>query len=265
MRIRNILFGIKNSLHTGSYRARKHRYFVLHKIIRDLYHIDFVPVKWHAITQKHIQKLVLYWQSKQIQPSTIMKYMTVFRGFLQKIDHKLTSIENHSLGITQSKKSRDFIDISESISDKFSSPTAKLLFAFQAFFGLTLSEAMRLVPDIHIQENNLWITREIASSSYDRFIPIRNHDQIKIIQLFQSLCRQDQNLISTFGYHHVRESYSLQLTSLGLTSSKTYRYLYARMVHKELTNSLSNYLVCQTIMREMGIQSRMTLWSYLNE
>ncbi len=154
--------------HTGSYRARKHRYFVLHKIIRDLYHIDFVPVKWHAITQEHVQKLVSHWKSKQIQPSTIMKYMTVFRGFLQKIDHTIYSIDNHNLGVTQNKKSRDSIDISENISDKFSSPTAKLLFEFQAFFGLTLSEAMRLIPDIHIQENNLWITRDIASCSYDR-------------------------------------------------------------------------------------------------
>ncbi len=251
--------------HTGSYREKKHRYFVLHKIIRDLYHIDFVPTKWHAITHEHIQKLVSHWKINQLQPSTIMKYMTVFRVFLQKIDCHIANIDNKNLGVIKYKKLHPPLLIPVSISEKLSNPTAKLLFEFQTLFGLTLSEAMRLVPDIHIQTNNLWVTHDIATSRYDRLIPIRNDQQIKTIQSFLLLCHQSQSLISTFGYHHVREGYRLQLKLLNLLPSKTYRYLYARNLHQSLSKILSNYLVCQTIMREMGIQSRMTLWNYLDE
>lgn len=251
--------------HMGAYRERKHRYFVLHKIIRDLYQIDFVPGKWHAMSHEHVQKLVSHWRVYQLQPSTIMKYMTVLRGFLQHINHHIANIDNRYLGIIQSKKPLKSLDIPEGIADRFVNPTAKLLFEFQAFFGLTLSEAMRLVPDIHIQDNHLLVTRDIASSSYDRSIPIRNEAQIKIVQSFLSLCQPNKNLIATFGYHQLREGYRLQLISHALLSSKTYRYLYARKLYQTLGNTLSNYLVYQTIMREMGIQSRMTLWGYLNE
>lgn len=251
--------------HTGSSREKKHRYFVLHKIVRDLYHIECVPVKWHALTSADIQRLVAHWKSNQLKPSTIMKYMTVFRRFLQKIDHTIHDIDNQSLEIINHMPPSKTTHFTADILSRFSNPIATLLFEFQISFGLTLSEAMRLTPDIHIQENHVWVTRDIATNSQDRLIPIRHEKQTRLIDSFLMMCNASMNLISTLGYHHVRESYSTQLKVLGLASSKTYRYLYARTLHQELSAILPNYLVNQTIMREMGIQTRMTLWSYLNE
>ena len=251
--------------HTGSFRARKHRYFVLHKIVRDLYHIESVPGKWHALTCEQIQRLVSHWQSTKLKPWTIMKYMTVLRGFLYKIDHTIHGIDNQRLGIINHIPSKKTIHLQAEIIEKFTNPIAKLLFEFQTRFGLTLSEGMRLVPNTHIHVDHVWITRDIATNSQDRLIPIRNDEQTRIISSFLTICNPNKNLTSTLGYHHVREAYSTQLTLLGLTSTKTYRYLYARSLHQELSSILSNYLANQTIMREMGIKTRMTLWNYLNE
>ena len=252
--------------HSGSYRAKQHRYFVLHKIVRDLFHIECVPGgTWHALTFDHVQRLVAHWKTSKLKPSTIMKYMTVFRDFLQKINHTMHGIDNQSLGITNRRASLNSTHPPVDILTKFSNPIATLLFKFQVCFGLTLSEAMRLVPDMHIQKENVWVTRDIATNSQDRFVPIRHEEQSKIIDLFLTLCIKNKNLISTLGYHHVREAYRTQLKSLGLPSSKTYRYLYAKSLYQALSPILSNYQINQTIMREMGIQSRMTLWSYLNE
>ena len=251
--------------HTGAFRARKHRYFVLHKIVRDLYHIECVPGKWHALTCEHIQRLVSHWKSTQLKPSTIMKYMTVLRGFLYKIDHTIHCIDNQSLGIINRRSPKKIIQPQAEIVAKFTNHIARLLFEFQTCFGLTLSEAMRLTPNIHIKVDHIWITRDIATNSQDRLTPIRNEDQTRIINSFLTICNQKKNLIATCGYHHVREAYRTQLTSLGLATAKSYRYLYAKNLHQELRPILSNYLLNQTIMREMGIQTRMTLWSYLNE
>lgn len=251
--------------HIGSYREKKHRYFVLHKIVRDLYHIECVPAKWHALTHEHIQQLVEHWNLSKLKPSTIMKYMTVFRRFLQKIDHQIHGIDNKNLGIINHRPLSKTTHLAADIVLKFSNPTAKILFEFQTIFGLSLSEAIRLVPDIHIQENHVWITRDIATNSQDRLIPIRHEKQTRLIDSFLIMCDPNKNLMSTLGYHHVRESYSTQLKLLELAPSKTYRYLYARTLHQELSHILPNYLVNQTIMREMGIQTRMTLWNYLNE
>ncbi|WP_457589178.1 phage integrase N-terminal domain-containing protein, partial [Legionella pneumophila] len=73
--------------HSGSFRAKKHRHFVLHKMIRDLYHVGHVPPKWHAVTHDHIVQLVAHWQKEVIKPKTIMKYMTIIRRLFQSIDH----------------------------------------------------------------------------------------------------------------------------------------------------------------------------------
>ena len=251
--------------HTGSFRAKKHRYFVLHKVVRDLHHIECVPGKWHALSCEQIQRLVSHWKSTQLKPSTIMKYMTVIRDFLYKIDHTIHGIDNQSLGIINHRPSKKNIHPQTDIVDKFTNLIARLLFEFQTCFGLTLSEAKQLVPTSHIKADHIWITRDIATNSQDRLIPIRNDNQTRIIGSFLTLCNPNKNLILTFGYHHVREAYSAALLSLGIPSSKSYRYLYAINLHHELSPILSKYLVNQTIMREMGVQTRMTLWSYLNE
>ncbi len=249
--------------HSGSYRSRKHRQFVLHKMIRDLFHIGSVPPKWHGITRDDIQRLIFHWQQENGKPATIMKYMTVVRDFFQKIEHKIPEISNKNLGITKQKCPAKPVRLSKDFLDKLSNPIAKILIEFQVYFGLTLSEAMRLRLDVQLQENSIWITRDIATNSLDRMIPVRKDKQLEIIKSFLILC-PEQNLISTYGYHPVRHAYNTELKAKGLPLSKSYRSLYARNIHSELIKVLTAYLTKQTIMREMGLRSRRTLWAYLN-
>ncbi len=189
--------------------------------------------------------------------------MRVIRYFFQKIEHTIPEISNKNLGIKKQKYPAKSVRFSKNTLDKISNPIAKILLEFQVYFGLTLSETMRLRPDVHIQENSVWITRDIATNSLDRMIPIRNNKQLEIIKSFLILC-PEQNLISTYGYHSVRHAYNTELKAKGLPSSKSYRSLYAKNIHAVLIKVLSAYLTKQTIMREMGLQSRRTLWAYLN-
>ena len=50
----------------GPYRTRLHSRYVIHKMIDSLFAIGDVPPKWHALTQSQVQKLVVYWQQKNI-------------------------------------------------------------------------------------------------------------------------------------------------------------------------------------------------------
>lgn len=250
--------------HTGSFRAKKHRHFVLHKMIRDLYHIGHVPSKWHAVTHDHMVRLVAHWQKEEIKPKTIMKYMPLIRRFFQSIDHTIDNISNQNLGIKCAQLRSKTILFPNNHLEILKNPIAKIVIEFQIYFGLTLSEAMRLNPAIHIQENSLWITRDIATNSHDRRIPVRNDKQAQANKTLQTLCKEE-SLILTFGYHSVRGAYSHAIKKIGLSSSRSYRCFYAKSMYPELCQILSPYLAKQTIMREMGLQSRRTLWSYLHE
>ena len=91
--------------------------------------------------------------------------MTVIRQFLKRIDHPISGIDNKNLGLSRQISYKKLITVSPSILQKISEPIPKILLELQIHFGLTNSEAMRLLPDIHIRDNSLWITREIASNS----------------------------------------------------------------------------------------------------
>ena len=251
--------------HSGSYSNMKHHSSVMRRVVRDLFQIGAVPTKWHALTHDHIQALVLHWKKEKLKTPTIMKYMTVIRGFLKNIEHPIIGIDNQSLGIINTKRRKKTIRPTEDRFDTLSTPLPKIMFELQAFFGLTLRESMRLHPELHVQNNSIWITRNIATNSLDRRIPIRNNKQKEILQTFIILCTQGDNLIGSYGYHQLRYSYNKELKTVGLAPSRSYRYLYARKLHAELSHVLTPYIVKQTIMREMGLQSRRMLWNYLNE
>ncbi|HGC5653726.1 hypothetical protein [Legionella pneumophila] len=46
---------------------------------------------------------------------------------------------------------------------------------------------------------------------------------------------------------------------------KCWRYLYAQQLSLQLSPQMSHYRLTLLIMDEMGLKSRTTLWSYLNE
>ena len=253
-----------NEDNRGSYRDKNHRHFVIQKVVDDLFKIGDVPPKWHALNKTHLEQLVSYWQRKRVKTSTIMKYMTVIRWFLKTISHQLTAIDNQHLGLYRVKKSKKEILISPQLLQELSS-IGKLLLNIQIHFGLTLSEAMRLIPEVHIQEHAIWLTREITSNSQDRIIPLRSDFQKKILQELIALTGPEHSLITSQGYDAVRYAYRKSLETIKLPPRKSYRYLYAQAMHKQLSPLLRNYELTLLLMREMGLQSRVTLWGYLNE
>lgn len=73
-----------------------------------------------------------------------------------------------------------------------------------------------------------------------------------------------KNLIESHGYDAVRFMWREALRALNLPEQKTYRYVYAHLRQKALFTTLTHYKTTLTIMDEMGIKSRTTLWGYLH-
>lgn len=66
----------------GSFKNKKQRAYVIHKMIDDLYIIGDVPSSWHALQPTHIQRLIVHWKKKKIKNSTIMNHLTIIRRYL---------------------------------------------------------------------------------------------------------------------------------------------------------------------------------------
>ncbi|MCC5792090.1 MAG: integrase [Legionellaceae bacterium] len=250
--------------HRGSFKDKQHRAFVIHKMIDDLFVIGHVPTSWQTLEKHHLEQLVQHWQKRRINPATIMRYMTTIRKYLVDIGCLIAEIDNQSLQLARSKTNKKQIDIQPDIWKRMHLPIPRLIMALQTQFGLNFSEAIHLLPDIHIKEHGLWITREIAFNSEDRMIPIRNTVQKTIVA---ELCKltNNQSMRETSSYDNIRTAWRNELTNHHLPTNKSWRYLYARQLYQTLCSVLGNYQACWVIRDEMGIKSRNTLWLYLNE
>lgn len=249
----------------GSFKDKKHRAFVIHKMIDDLFMVGDVPSSWHTMNSLHLQNLMQHWHKQKIQPATMMRYMTIIRTFLKSIECQFTDIDNQSLGLTRQYRRHKKAKIQSNIWQTISEPSARLIMALQTQFGLTFGEAIRFIPEIHFSEHSLWITREIAFNSEDRMIPLRHDFQKAIIADFSNHTQEFKCLLQQYGYETIRYQWSNALAKLELPTNKSYRYLYAQQLKKELSLIIGNYKVSWLIRDEMGIKSRNTLWLYLNE
>ena len=251
--------------HHGSHRDKQYRHFVIHKVIHDLFKLKQCPAHWYAFNHNHACSLVLLWKKQKIAAATQMKYMTVIRYFLRKIGHPTLQIDNKSIGLISIKRKNKLQQITPDDLESTPDPIARLLINLQICFGLTLSESFRLIPDIHVRDNSLWLTREITFNSKDRMVPIRQEQQFLVLKSLDEYTNHDQSLISSHGYHVIRHIYRTAIQNIGGNPTQTYRHLYAKQQYHLLSQTFSRHELIIMIMRELGVSSRTTLWNYLRE
>ena len=247
----------------GSPRHRKYRRYVISKMINDLFVVGKVPSHWNAIDSTHLQLLVNHWQKQKIKPSTMMNYMTIIRKFLLVMGNNSTNIDNQSLGIKINRPIKKHTQVTLEKWQQINTPLAKLLLNMQVHFGLTLSEAIHLIPGVHVQENTLWLTREITFNSQDRIIPFRSEIQLSIINEFNLITKNQYRLIDLHGYRALCFTWSNALKAARIPTKKSCRYLYAQLIYKQLSSTQGKDELANILMNELGLKSRTTLWGYL--
>ena len=249
----------------SSFKNRQYRRFVLNKIIDDFYEIRRVPAHWHALTTEHIQRLVKHWRKKGMKDATIMNYLVSLRYFLNKINHEMTGIDNQSLELSKSRKPPKPTIDGEIILEKIQEPIAFLLFSLQIKFGLTLREAMHLTPNIHIDGNTLWVTRELSINHKDRVVPIVTQQQQEILAKLNKITGQNQSLAKQFGVRHTTLAYRFALSAFNLSTRISYRYLYAKARFAELCLQDNKIYSRKRVIQEMGINKTSTVWTTIHE
>ncbi|KTD26052.1 phage integrase N-terminal domain-containing protein [Legionella israelensis] len=249
----------------GSHRDKQYRQFVIYKMLDDLFVLGETPSHWQALTANQLEKLIQHWKKQRITVSTMMNYMTIIRKFLHCIGHDLAGIDNQNLRLKRKTTSHKIIRLKYDGWQKLHDPIAQVLMGFQMHFGLTLSETMRLLPDVHVQNNHLLLTREITFNHLDRKVPIRTPTQMAILRIFHHLTQKQHCLINSFGYRVVCFRWQKAMKALRWPAKKSYRYMYAQLTQASLSSQLDHYRLSILIMDEMGLKSRTTLWSYLNE
>lgn len=248
----------------GNLKTRQHRTMAMTRIVHDLFSARVVPQNWHLLKTKDIQDLVNFWQKKDLKAATIMNYMIHLRYFLRKINHHLDNIDNQSLNLSKSRNPIKPVIHENALLQAIHEPIAYVLFALQVKFGLTLLEAMRLKPDIHILEKELWLTREITTNHKDRLIPIITEEQHALIIKLRTITEGKKSLQEQFGDKHLRLAYKFALSTLQLPTHLNYRYLYAKARFSELYKSSSKREAKERVFAETHINKTNPLWKKIH-
>lgn len=244
----------------GSFKSRQHRRFVLMKLIHDLYETGIVPANFYMITTENIQALVQFWQHQGIKTASIMNYLVCLRYFFKKIGHNITGIDNRSLNLSKARqKIKPLID-ADFLLNAVSDPLAHLLVGLQVKFGLSFQESIRLNPQIHLQDDALYLTREITINHKDRLVPIITPVQQELIQQLNQLTKQQASLNSIFEEKFLRLALRVALMTLQLPSHINYRFLYAKARLVDLCADYSLSESRKMVIAETAINQTSSVW-----
>ncbi|WP_133130249.1 hypothetical protein [Legionella yabuuchiae] len=255
---------IKNNRH-GDLKTRRFRNHVISKLTQDVYIIKNTPNEWLSFNNDHLKQLANHWRKQKIKPATMLNHLTVIRKFLNDIGNKQTTLTNRQLGIVRNFRKKKKIPVTQDFWQQIEDPLIRIILVLQVHFGLTYSEAIRIKPNIHTQQNNLWLTREITFNGQDRIVPYRNEIQTSIIDSLKELTQGPYSLLQVYGEQNLKARLRSSHNQLKLPKSKSWRYLYAKWLNQELSSALSQYKLNWVIMEELGVKSRTSLWRYLNE
>lgn len=246
----------------GSHRRQQQRRQIIRRFIDALFILRCLPRDMSHFSQSDMKSLIAYWRKKQVSDSTIIKYMTDIRPFLRYLGISTEEMGNKLLGLTASNYQPRLSKVNDLISlDQLPSPV-RLMLTLQMYLGLTLKEALLMSPEYHVKDDGLWLTREITHNSVDRWVPLRTDEQSKTITIMNDQTNH-KPLISVFSETYLHLLYRESLTKQKLNTRKQYRYIYACWLSQLLSDSMTSYKLKLTIMDEMGIKSRTSLWHYL--
>lgn len=248
---------------TGSHQKRVYRKKVVFKFIDTLSATRKVPLNWRCLNKSHFLEVIIYWRKNKLADDSIRRYIGEIRCFLQVINYDVKDIENNSLNIKRADDIKK-IEYHDDYLQKITDTTVLLLLSLQTEFGLTLSEAFRFSPSLHVRETFILLPRDMTNNSEDRVINIINKNQKEVIELGISIIDENINLIQQNGYHSLRERYRQQMIKAKLTPSVNYRHVYAKKRLKALIPNGHKSKALEIILNEMGVSTR-TLRRYINE
>lgn len=254
---------ILDNINNGSYQKRCYRKNIVLNFVDVLYITKKVPPSWYALSKEHIQAVVAFWRGQNKSDASIRMYLANVRFFLNSLNHPIDMIDNKSLGLKRAAD-QPKNPYSQEKHNQITDPLVSFLLSLQTQFGLTLSESFRFNPDLHINENFVFLSRDITNNSRDRAIPVCFDVQKSILEMGSRLLPMNHDPIKRFGYSAVRTRYRHEILRAELSASVNYRHIYAQNRYPQLLAEHPQKVARSMLMDEMSVAS-LALWRFLNE
>lgn len=246
----------------GDLTIRKRRLSSLNLLCRALDTQGIKPKYLSQLTKHHIAKgfevlIALNYSKKWLQ--TILDDM----NFLIKIANlDILRLDYISFNISTPICAVRFDKIETKDIEKIHDPISRLLIELTLYFGINFNEAISIVPDIHVFDDYITLTREITSNSIDKGMPIKYESQVHALELLKAETSFLSSLKDHYDISILREKYKQALNFLGLSLNKSYKYFYALLRYTDMKGEITKKACIRLIANELAVCER-TVKSYL--
>ena len=242
-----------NTFRSGTTETKKKRRNTLELITDELSKLGKLPNSYSHIKPDDIQALVDHWKSAETTDQTIANRISILRHYFKHAVRKQIQ-SNKNLGITSKEVRRSRACPSEII-EWVHHPITTTILAFQVYFGLTKKESMNINLGVAIQDDDLVVSRNIASNSKERFVPIKSQEQRNVIAYRQEVLGKCKTLTEKMEERYLDGLYKAELLDCGVEITAPIRKLYAQKRLAQLSKNKAPQLAKRIIMEEMGFSS----------
>lgn len=254
----NIFF---NSYRIGSPDSRAKRKSVLHLIISELSSLGILPQSFSHIKTTHVKKLIEHWEQAHVSNNTIINRVGILRHFLSHA-FKVEIESNQQLSLTYDERKKSIAQ-GDGVLEYVHHPVTKTVLAFQLYFGLTKGESIRIILPVAIQDDDLVVSRSIASNSKDRFIPIKTKQQRDVIAYRYDVLGKHRSLTEKMPETLILSLYHAELYDCGIDHKHAFRKFYAANRLGKLLETKDHSASKRVLREELGYVNNQVMESGL--
>ncbi|EDW1731904.1 integrase [Salmonella enterica subsp. enterica] len=222
----------------GSHTTQADRLRGLTLIAQQLSEAGFRRMGTGSIKGKHVEALVMRWQSEGLSAGTLKNRLAHLRWWAEKVGKAgVIPADNTHLGIperqhvTNADKSKTLGDVLDSVRDAH----VRMSLQLQQAFGLRREESIKFQPGYADRGDHIALKGSWTKGGRERTVPITTAEQRRVLDLAHQLAGAGSLIPAHKRFIQQRHTYDGQCKTAGLSNMHGLRHRYAQDRYEVLT------------------------------
>lgn len=241
--VRDLNYGLKRLVFShrneGSHSTRAARQDILQQAANTLHELGYRKLKPEGFKPKHVEALVVHWQSQGLASGTIKNRLSHLRWWAGKIGKPAIIARDNDhyhvarrVYVTGKDKSRQ---LDESKLARVADSYTRMSLRIQQAFGLRREEAIKFNALYADRGDKIVLKSSWTKGGKAREIPVRNAAQRHLLNEVRRFAGRGALIPANKNYVQQLRTYERNTVSAGLDRNHGLRHAYAQTRYRELT------------------------------
>jgi len=223
----------------GSHATQAGRLQMLRQIADELSAAGFRQMGARSLKPKHVEFLVLRWQSESLTAGTLKNRLAALRWWAEKVGKPATiARDNAAYGVRPREfvadRSRAIMMTREAL-DRIEDPRIRLALRMQAAFGLRREEALKFRPGYADRIDHICLKGSWCKGGRERTVPVRTPRQRALLNEVRRMAGSGSLIPGSMRYVEHLQRFKFVTSRAGISKTHGLRHHYAQWLYRRLT------------------------------